>query len=63
MRFQTRCVVIRATGVYAANCEVTYLLEELNKDDKPNGNKVTVYGYEWENVKTTGEFLIDDDIL
>lgn len=65
LRFQKRCVILRATGVYAENGEVTYLLEELDKDDNLTGNKATIYGYEWENVKATGDYWLDpnEDIL
>lgn len=66
MIHQKRCVIIRATGVNeVSNCEVSYIYNEINKDGSLLDIKFYIYGYEWEKVKSTGEFyeFPDDDII
>ena len=57
MKWQKKCVILRAVGVNeTSNCEVMYKYKELKSDGTLLDIEFWIYGYEWESIKSTGEF-------
>lgn len=55
--WQKKGVIIKAVGVNeVTNCEVTYRYQEIGKDGKLEPSLLWLYGYEWQDAKSTGEF-------
>lgn len=55
--WQKRIVILRAVGVNeTTNCEVTYRYKILKDDGTLEPSELWLYGYEWQDVKSTGEF-------
>lgn len=64
--FRTKKIVIlRATGVNeTSGCVVSYVYQEMKADGSLLDIDFEIYGYEWESIKSTGEFYeLEEDIL
>lgn len=52
-----RCVVISAAGVNeTTNYEIMYRYQIIDKDGNLEPSLLWLYGYEWQDAKSTGEF-------